>query len=227
MLDNTVQTTICVDDAARKILVALDNVAAGHSWPSGASQDRRAWVDVTAYSGTDVIYQSGVADGETPETAADPDLWMIRDCIFDDTPERGPHVLAGGEPDHQSALGLDHPVLSDPTSFTKSHQKIVYPVSAPLTTSPDRIDVRVFLKAIGDDVLASLVQSNDLDPAVVAAVPTYQLQGAATVEWTRAKSRLYLDLASGDELACVIARDLHGDGHDRECDQPRALRAAA
>ena len=85
MLDTTVQTTICVDDAARKILVALDNVAAGHSWPTGASQDRRAWVDVTAYSGTDVIYQSGVAAGETPEAAADPDLWMIRDCIFDDS----------------------------------------------------------------------------------------------------------------------------------------------
>jgi hypothetical protein len=204
MLDNTIQTTICVDDAARKILVALDNVAAGHSWPSGASQDRRAWVDVTAYSGADVIYKSGVANGETPEAAADPDLWMVRDCIFDDTQNEAHMFWQATSQTTNLISGSITAVLSDPTSFTRSHQKMVYPVSMPLTTSPDRIDVQVFLKAIGDDVLASLVQSNDLDPAVASAVPTYQLQGAATVEWTRAKSKVYLDIASGDSLACVV-----------------------
>ena len=72
LLDTTVQSTICVDDAARKILLALDNVAAGHSWPTGASQDRRVWVDITAYSGNDVIYHSGVAAGETVKEATIP-----------------------------------------------------------------------------------------------------------------------------------------------------------
>jgi hypothetical protein len=34
-------------------------------------------------------------------------------------------------------------------------------------------------------------------------VPTYQLQGAASVEWTRAKSKPFFDLATGAQLACV------------------------
>jgi len=204
MLDNTVQTTICVDDAARKILVALDNVAAGHSWPSGASQDRRAWVDVTAYSGTDVLYKSGVADGETPETAADPDAWVIRDCIFDDTQTEVQMFWQAASQTSNILFPSVPTVLTDPTTNAKSHMKMAYPVSGFLATSPDRIDVQVYLKPIGDDVLASLVQGNYLDPAVAAAVPTYQLQGAASVEWTRAKSTTFFDITSGDTLACVV-----------------------
>ncbi len=205
MLDNTVQTTICVDDTARKILVALDNVAAGHSWPSGASQDRRAWVNVTAYSGTNVVFQSGVAAGETPETAADPNAWVIRDCIFDDSQHEAQMFWQAASQTSNLLFPSVPTMLSDPTSFAKSHQKTVYPPGTDvLAMSPDRIEVQVYLKAIGDDVLASLVQSNDLDPAVAAAVPTYQLQGAATVEWTRAKSTTYFDVISHDPLACAV-----------------------
>jgi hypothetical protein len=203
MLDTTIQTTICFDDSTRKVLVALDNVAAGHSWPSGASQDRRAWVDVTAYSGTDVIYRSGVADGETPEAAADPDLWMVRDCIFDDSKNEAHMFWQAASLTTNLISGSIPGVLSDPSSFTRSHQKMAYPVAAPFLTAPDRVVVQVFLKAIGDDVLASLVQSGDLDETVTAGVPTYQLQGYASMEWTRVKSTPYLDIKTGDQLACV------------------------
>jgi hypothetical protein len=203
LLDTTVQSTICVDDAARKILLALDNVAAGHSWPTGASQDRRVWVNITAYSGTDVIYQSGVAAGETAEEAADPDLWMIRDCIFDDSQNEAHMFWQAASFTTNLIPGSVKQVASDPTSFAKSHVKMSFPATSTLSTSPDRIVVQVYLKAIGDDVLSSLVQSGDLDAAVAAGVPTYQLQGAASVEWTRAKSKSYLDIASGDQLACL------------------------
>jgi len=204
MLDTTVQSTICVDDTARKILLALDNVAAGHAWPTGASQDRRAWADITAYFKGDVIYHSGVAAGETPEEAADPDLWMIRDCIFDDSQSEAHMFWQAASYTTNLIPGSVKPVLTDQASFAKSHVKMSYPVTTPsLPTSPDRIVVKVYLKAIGDDVLSSLVQSGDLDPGVAAGVPTYQLQGAASVEWTLAKSKLYMDIASGNQLACV------------------------
>lgn len=204
MLDNTVQTTICLDETSRKILVALDNVAAGHSWPSGASQDRRAWVNVTAYSGTDVIYQSGVAAGETPETAADPDAWVIRDCIFDDS-QNEVQMFWEAKSQTSNLLFPSVPsVITDTTSFAKSHQKTAYPVTKDLATAPDRVEVQVYLKAIGDDVLASLVQGNYLTEDVAAAVPTYQLQGAATVVWTRAKAKIFIDTTTGDPLTCVV-----------------------
>jgi hypothetical protein len=204
MLDTLIQGTICVDDVTRKVIVAIDNVAAGHSWPSGASQDRRAWIDVTAYAGADVLYHSGVADGETVEAAADPDLWAIRDCIFDDTGAAAHMFWQAASLTSNLVPGPIMPTLADPTSFTRSHQKRVYPVSVPLSASPDRVVLQVFLKAIGDDVLTSLVESNDLDPAVAAAVPLYQLQGDANLEWTRAKAAPYRDEKTGDQLACVV-----------------------
>jgi hypothetical protein len=82
-LDSVLQGTVCLNDGTQTITVALDNVGAGHSFPSGASQDRRAWIQLTAYVGTRVLYHSGVKANETIETASDPDLFLLRDCIFD------------------------------------------------------------------------------------------------------------------------------------------------
>jgi len=62
---------------------------------------------------------------------------------------------------------------------------------------------QVYPRSLDFDVLSSLVQSGDLDAAVAASVPTYQLQGAASVEWTRAKAKLYMDIASNSQLFCI------------------------
>ena len=55
---------------------------------------------------------------------------------------------------------------------------------------PDRVTLRVHVKAIGDDVLGDLVSTKDpsgngyLAPEVAAAVPEFVLGGAAAIEWT-------------------------------------------
>src|SRR5262249_26469751 len=85
-LATTLQTAICVEavGGGSKVGVLLDNVAAGHFWPSGAAQDRRAYFELVAYSGSNVVYQSGVVPaGANLLTEADPDLWLLRDCMFD------------------------------------------------------------------------------------------------------------------------------------------------
>src|SRR5206468_1074037 len=80
LLDSTLQSALCVSAAKNEIRVLMDNVAAGHSFPSGASQDRRVWIEVLGFAGGTQVYASGAAaDG-----ASDPDLWLLRDCIFDD-----------------------------------------------------------------------------------------------------------------------------------------------
>jgi hypothetical protein len=52
-------------------------------------------------------------------------------------------------------------------------------------------------------VLSSLVESQDLDPAIVAAVPQYQLGGGATYEWNRAKATIRLDSTTRNQLLCI------------------------
>ena len=55
-----------------------------------------------------------------------------------------------------------------------------------LPMMPDRVKLKVHLQAIGDDVLADLVQSGDLDPAIPPQIARYELGGAASFEWTPA-----------------------------------------
>src|SRR5262249_35817405 len=61
-LDTTLQAALCVKGTAGQVTiqVVLDNVGAGHQWPSGASQDRRAWVEVQAFNAGTAFYTSGV-----------------------------------------------------------------------------------------------------------------------------------------------------------------------
>jgi hypothetical protein len=88
LLDTSLQVALCVKGGAgaATIQVVLDNVSAGHLWPTGAVQDRRAWIEVIASSGGQVIYQSGAVPegGDVIASAAtDPDLWLLRDCMLD------------------------------------------------------------------------------------------------------------------------------------------------
>jgi hypothetical protein len=204
-LDSAVQGTICFNDGTQSITVAVDNVGAGHSFPSGASQDRRLWLDVTAYAGAQVLYQSGVKATETVETAADPDLVVLRDCIFDGA---GNEVRMFWEAQDQTINLLPGPVVAtaqDPTSFNRTHVKYAFPRTGPLSASPDRIRLQMYLKPVGDDVLQSLVASGDLDPAVAALVPTFAIGGGGTLEWTRAGATASIDATTGDRLLCVAA----------------------
>ncbi|HWU91349.1 MAG TPA: multiheme c-type cytochrome [Kofleriaceae bacterium] len=66
----TMQPTggICVLPSG-EITVRVDSIGTGHSWPSGAAQDRRAWLEVIAYDDqNNVLFQSGVVPpGMDPE----------------------------------------------------------------------------------------------------------------------------------------------------------------
>jgi hypothetical protein len=163
-LDTSLQSALCVRgiQGVAQIQVVLDNVAAGHRWPSGAAQDRRAWVEVTAYSGDDIIYQSGaVPEGSSVTELADPDLWLIRDCLFD---ESGNETHMFWEAQEYESNLLPAQVTFDPSDprFYQSHVFQNYPRSGLLTTYPDRVTLRVYLQPVGLDVFDELVASGDL-----------------------------------------------------------------
>ncbi len=163
-LDTSLQSALCVRGAAgaAQIQVVLDNVAAGHRWPSGAAQDRRAWIEVTAYSGDSVVYQSGVVpEGTSVTELDDPDLWLIRDCLFD---ERGEETHMFWQAQEYESNLLPVQVTFDPSdpTFYQSHVFQNYPRSGLLSTYPDRVTLRVYLQPVGLDVFDDLVESGDL-----------------------------------------------------------------
>jgi hypothetical protein len=206
-LDGTIQSALCVKGTPGQatIQVVLDNVGAGHLWPSGATQDRRAWVEVIAYDGNnEAIYQSGVvADGQSVTDVTDPDLWLIRDCIFD---AKGNDVHMFWQAASYESNQLPGPITNVPTdpNYYLTHVLRSFPraTSTPsvLTTMPARVTMRVRLVPVGLDVLDSLVQSGDLDASVKAKMPVFQV--GAQVEWTAAKATIKYP-ENGVPVACV------------------------
>jgi Cytochrome c554 and c-prime len=209
LLDTSLQASLCVKGGAgaATIQVVLDNVGAGHLWPSGATQDRRAWVEVIASASGQTLYQSGavaVGGDVIASGATDPDLWLVRDCMLD---AQGQPVNMFWQAASHDSNQLPGPVTLDQTSplFYLSHVVRDFPrdTSTPpmLTTMPDTVTMRMRVAPIGVDVLDDLVASGDLDPAVEAKVPEYTVAGSS-LTWTAATANLqYLDM--GLPVSCM------------------------
>lgn len=205
------QGALCVT-AAGGIRVILDAAGVGHQWPSGAAQDRRAWAEVIAYKAGAVVYQSGVvADGQAvTEVAGDPDLWLLRDCMVDanDASVNMFWQAATSEGNELPALATYNQLNP---AYYQTHILQRFPrTGAPLSQMPDRVTLRIRLQPVGLDVLRDLVQSGDLDPAVITAMPTFDvsLNGPGTtpqLEWTAGATGLlpYANSDDGSPATCV------------------------
>jgi hypothetical protein len=173
-----VDLQVCSLGRNSQVVVTLENVAAGHSWPSGAAQDRRVWVELVAERADEVFFETGVvADGE-PVPKDDEHLWRLGDTMLDDS-EQEVHQF-------WEATSLTSTLLTAPTAFdlndpayTETHYARVWELDG----MPDKVTVKVHIRPIGLDVLDDLIGSGDLDPAVREAMPTFTL-GAATRTWT-------------------------------------------
>jgi hypothetical protein len=215
-LATAIQETLCLNPVTRKLQLTLDNTgASGHSWPSGATPDRRAWVTLTAYKDEAVIYASGntEAAGAFPsalpleDSSPDPDLWLIRDCIYDSAGNQLQMFWQATTVGTSNQLpGLLIQNVNDPTTY-QTHFTLDYPggATATLPDTPDHVTVAVHMKAIGDDVLASLVQSGDLDPSIPPQIASYALGGGAVLDWTPTAANAFqaTDAVSGAIMTCV------------------------
>ena len=193
-----------------RILADLDNVGAGHSWPSGAAQDRRAWVDVRVLFDERVMYTSGEpAAGADVLADPDPDLWLFRDRaqkadgsdahMFWDVAQIQAGTIPGALTRVIGAPGYDntHAVREFPLALDSW-------IAVPFDPARLRVELRLRLQAIGYDVLDDLVASGHLDrslrdsvtdrtlllnrnlarPELVATTPELARFAALSFEWS-------------------------------------------
>ena len=165
---------------------------AGHNEPSGAAQDRRMWLEFMAYDKNgrllEPVSSGNILDGEIEDKPEDdpkhdPRLLMLRDRIYD----------AQGKPVHmfwQAAMSMAHPygyeshvIPAAKTSYIDGTHVLLkqYRASGP-DGLPARVTARLRMRPIGLDVLQDLVDSGDLDPAILAQMPTFTF--GAQIEWT-------------------------------------------
>jgi hypothetical protein len=175
---------ICVTPM-NEITVRVDSINVGHAWPSGAAQDRRAWVELRAYDAmNNLIFESGVVpDGVDPEQIGDSNLFGFWDKTFkaDNTPA---HFF--WEIDHvDSAMLLRPPVTNDQTSPLIDHSTTK---RYRLTFNYDlveRVEARVRIRALPYEVIDLLIASDNLAPAVRTALPTLDIAPSRKV-WLKA-----------------------------------------
>ncbi len=186
-LATAVSPRICVtpEDGGR-LDVRLDNVAAGHMFPSGAAHDRRAWVEIHVYddAGVELFATGVVADGADPDPATDADLWELREQAFDDG---GQPVLYFWEVREIDPSWLLRPTVTldrnDPAfdhSTTHSFPVVAFfPEIARVTVA---VHIRPLPYAILDDLAASGHLPGELAGELRANLPTFTLRGSQ-LEW--------------------------------------------
>ncbi|MEM6927696.1 MAG: multiheme c-type cytochrome [Myxococcota bacterium] len=202
-LDDTLSASLCVlpsAGATTPVVVSLDNVASGHSFPSGATSDRRIWVEIEAFSGEERIWSSGsMPEGQSVEAfAAEPghdDVWRVHSTLLDADGSPTPFFWNAAAID-ESRLLRTHTTLdpSDP-AYIETAQSRNFLVTGGV---PDRIRMAVHVRPMPLDLLDELVDGGWLDPAVRDALPTFTL-APTRLEWTP-------DVAvNAGNLACVPA----------------------
>jgi hypothetical protein len=132
--------------------VTLINDGVGHAWPSGATQDRRAWVELVAYDADDaVIFQRGVFEAGEVVGANDPELEVLRDRLFDAS-GAPVHMFWLAAPSDAHPLGYESDLLPAPGSADAPGEKTLR-YALPKTPRAARITARLRLQSIGLDVL--------------------------------------------------------------------------
>jgi hypothetical protein len=172
-----------INDGQGGFSVSIETTA-GHAQPSGVAQDRRLWLEVVAYDGQDnVLWSSGkIGDTELEQYPIsdprhDPQLCMFRDHFEDETGKEV-HMFweAAKKRENESRL------LPIAVNFGANHLATCS-YRSPGRVQPARVTMRMRMRPVGIDVLQSLIDSGDLDPAVVQQMPTFTLHNTS-IEWT-------------------------------------------
>lgn len=175
LLDKTLLAELCVvpEAGGSKVILTLENVLAGHSFPSGASHDRRVWVELKGSAeGVQVLSSGEVAEGQAVTSLEEADLVLLHDDARTSTGE-----ISHGIVDAESVTrrGLEAPVdLVSPHARSYS-----WSVSGQVL---DEVDVRVRLRPLGLDLLQPLLEEGLLSPSEVEAMPTFDL-GSTVLHW--------------------------------------------
>ncbi|HET7505845.1 MAG TPA: multiheme c-type cytochrome [Kofleriaceae bacterium] len=177
---------ICLDPPDT-LSVRIDSIGTAHAWPSGAAQDRRAWLEVIASDkdGNEVFTSGVVPDGPSdrvdPEQIGDPNLLGLWDRAFKDD----------GTPAHffwdiatlDSSNLLRPPVTLDKNSPLFDHATVKKFSVAGKLADIARITARVRIRPLSYAMLDDLVTSGDLSPDVLGQLHTLDILGARSV-WT-------------------------------------------
>jgi hypothetical protein len=181
LLDKSVDSGLCVSSKGGTIElnVGLRNSAAGHAFPSGASQDRRLWLEIVAKRAGEIVFHTG-------KTAGARHSWLFRDILFDERAKETHRFW--------DAARIAHRVLPFPVGAQDSTQvaRIFRYRGRHL---PDEVSVTLHLQPIGRDVLDELVGLGYLEAEDREHIPIFTLN-SATLIWRASDRQACIGIAA-------------------------------
>ncbi|MCA9652944.1 MAG: hypothetical protein H6712_25455 [Myxococcales bacterium] len=180
--------TICVspaDAGGSNVDIYLHNEFAAHAWPSGAAQDRRAWLELRAFVGDDAVYEAGVIEDGTPvASVADDSLWQLRDFIYGE----------GGETAHMfwDVRSVEGQLLPASEILSPMGDASTWRVRRYLVPDDgmDRVTTRLRLRPMGLDTLDDLIATGDLAPGWRDQMQTFDV-APTVLEWSEAEAEAF------------------------------------
>jgi hypothetical protein len=179
---------ICV--IGGEISVRIDTFSVGHMFPSGAAQDRRAWIETVAYdAANNVVFQSGVVpDGVDPEDINDPYVNCTMPGAFSCSGFWDRTYKADNTPAHffWEVDRVDSKLLKAQTTLDQNapgydHSATVKYLVGATANQIDRIESRLRMRALPYALLDELIASGDLDPAIRGRLKTLDSAGAVSI----------------------------------------------
>lgn len=198
-LDAALLAELCVGQPVGHVTLRLENLLAGHNFPSGATQDRRLWAEIHVYDGDRDAFQVGVVPPGgriTDEVDANaPGLWFWdRGLKLDGSDAHMFWDVASVEREGErfgSILG------SQPGVGASKANAVVRTLlqSQTRVLMPTRVTLSVWLEPVGLDVIDDLMKTGHLaDDSVRNAMPRHYLQkkrlvdpdaGPILLDWSR------------------------------------------
>jgi hypothetical protein len=182
LLDDALDAKLCVSaqGAGAVVDVRLANTRVGHGFPSGSNQDRRAWVELEAWRGDSLVFESGrIPQGAAVSSFDDGSLFLLRDHDYDEANEetelfwKAARFTSAQLPAQETSNPSD-PAFDNGVLRTYS-----------LPAMPDRVTMQVNVRPVDATLVEELVASGDLDPASIADIPTFSL-ASTRLTWTAA-----------------------------------------
>jgi hypothetical protein len=160
--------------------VTLDNVQAGHAFPSGVTHARRAWLHFRAEEAGAVTRELGAYAAGDVVPLDDPEQWVLGSRFL------GPDGIEVAQVWDATAITsalLPPAVTLDPQDPAYNH---AVTRSFFVAGTPEVARIIVRMQPVGLEIIDGLVAAGELDPGVRAAIPVLELAGTAK-EWRRAR----------------------------------------
>jgi hypothetical protein len=169
-LDGSLIGEICVAQTGA-IKVTMENGGAGHSWPSGATQDRRAWLEVKAYTDpeSDPVFETGDPEQEGAPPGEGNAL-VLRDHVVDENGD--PAHMFWDVAEVRSSMLIPGRATKDPLDPLYHRERQIWTLNTEgLTPGITRVTLRVRVRPIALEVLRDLVESGHLEQRFVDEMP--------------------------------------------------------